>query len=408
VTSNSARLAAGYFVYFGAIGIFTPFWSPYLALRGFDSWQIGLLLAASGAARVIGPLVIGWIADASGRPTRILRLTVALSAAIFALLPVVQGLAGFLALTVLFSFCWNSFVPLYDAHTLAHLGEQRARYGLIRLWGSVGFIVLSWAGGAAFEHSGYEAMPLLMFALITVTLLMTLATAAMTPAATVPGAQGFRAALRSRDVIVALVVAALVGTSFGPYYVFFSLYLEQHGYSRGAIGFLWALGVIAEIGVFAYGRSLLGRFSIRMLFVLAAAGSALRWAAIGLFVEHPIAIALAQLLHCLGFAVLHLAMVLTAQRMFPRGLESRGQALFSGMTYGVGGALGSVLAGLTWSAFSPRASYLGAAFIVVLAALYAALGLRAGALDYDGAGALDNESAGAPGGGSFTVTRRET
>lgn len=400
MTSNGARLSAGYFAYFGAIGIFTPFWSPYLALRGFDSWQIGLLLAAAGAARVVGPLVVGWIADASGRPTRTLRLTVALAAAIFALLPCVNGLAGFMALTVLFSFCWNSFVPLYDAHTLAHVGEQRARYGHIRLWGSVGFVVLSWVGGIAFEHFGYEAVPPLMLALIAATQLMTLATDSMAPAAAPAGAPGFRAALRSPAVIVALVVAALVGTSFGPYYVFFSLYLEQHGYSRGAIGFLWALGVIAEIGVFAYGRTLLARFSIRMLFVLAAAGSALRWAAIGLLVEHPFVIALAQLLHCLGFAVLHLAMVLTAQRMFPHGLASRGQALFSGIAYGAGGALGSVLAGLAWSAFSPRASYLGAAFIVVLAAFYAALGLRGGA--------LDNDCAGAPGSGSFTVTRRES
>lgn len=381
MNSTSARLAAGYFVYFGCVGIFTPFWSPYLALRGFSSVQIGLLLAASGVARIVGPLALGWIADATGQPTRMLRLTVLLSAAIFALVPFVRGLAGFTALTVAFSFLWNSFVPMYDAHTLAHLGEHRARYGHLRLWGSVGYIVLSWSGGIALEHSGYEAVPLFIFALIVATLLMTMATEPMKSAAASTYSHGFRAALRARPVIVALVVAALVATSFGPYYVFFSLYLEQHGYSRSAIGFLWALGVLAEIGVFAYGRLLLARFSIRMLFVIAAVGSAVRWAAIALLVDRPFVVALAQLLHCLGFAVLHLAMVLTAQRMFPHRLESRGQALFSGITYGAGGALGSVLAGVIWTTFSPQASYLGAAIIVVLAALCAALGLRGGALD---------------------------
>lgn len=381
MNSNAARLSAGYFMYFGAVGIFTPFWSPYLALRGFTALDIGLLMAAAAAARVIGPLALGWIADTSGRPTSTLRLAAGSAAITFALLALASGFAGFMALMALFSLFWNSIVPLYDAHTLAHLGEARARYGHIRLWGSVGFIALSWFGGIAFEHSGYETVPLFMIVLVVATLLMTLATQPMRPHARQVRSQGFREALRSRAVIVALVVAALVVTSFGPYYVFFSLYLEQQGYSRGAIGFLWALGVAAEIGVFAQGQALLARFSIRTLFVLAAAGAAARWMIIAVLVDSAVAVAFAQLLHCLGFAVLHLAMVLTAQRLFPQGLESRGQAVFSSVTYGLGGTLGSVLAGVMWTTISPQASYLWAAFIVVLAAFFAALGLRGSALD---------------------------
>jgi PPP family 3-phenylpropionic acid transporter len=100
-----------------------------------------------------------------------------------------------------------------------------------------------------------------------------------------------------------------------------------------------------------------------------------------LLVQHPFALALSQLLHCLGFAVLHYAMVLTAQRLFPETLRSRGQAVFSSVGYGLGGMLGNLLAGVIWVAFSPRASYVTAAFIVVCAAVLAGLGLRGTELD---------------------------
>jgi PPP family 3-phenylpropionic acid transporter len=98
-------------------------------------------------------------------------------------------------------------------------------------------------------------------------------------------------------------------------------------------------------------------------------------------VEYPLALAFAQLLHCLGFAVLHFAMVLSAQRLFPAGLASRGQALFSSVGYGLGGMLGNLLAGVIWVGFSPRTSYVSAAFIVVLAAVLAIVGLRGTVLD---------------------------
>lgn len=383
MNSSSLRLCAGYFAYFGAVGIFAPFWSPYLALRGFSALEIGVLIAVVAAARSVSPIGFGWLADATQRPTMVLRIAAGLAAASFALLPLQSGLAGFVALSVCFGVFWNSVIPLYDAHTLSHLGAASARYGRLRLWGSVGFIVFSWAGGVWFGRVGYEQVPLLILGLTAATFVATLAISPM-PARATPASSGrFGVALRSRAVIVALLVSALVIMSFGPYYAFFSLWLERHGYDQATIGLLWALGVAAEIGVFALGQSLLARFSIRMLFIAAAVGTALRWLVVALLVASPVALALSQLLHCLGFAVLHFATVLTAQRAFPRGLESSGQSLFSAVVYGVGGLLGSLLAGVIWTTFSPQASYVCAVFIVVLAALCAAVGLRGTALDRD-------------------------
>jgi PPP family 3-phenylpropionic acid transporter len=381
VSTGVAPLAIAYFVYFGAIGIFTPFWSPYLELRGFDAVQIGLLLAIAAGVRAVGPFVFGWLSDATRRPTAILRLAAALSVLAFAFLPFLSGLIGFAVLTALFYSAWSFIPPSLDAHTLARLGATSARYGRIRLWGSLGFIALSWIGGAIFERLGYTIVPVMMMAFMSATLLATLAVAPMQLAGRSPRSASFKSAVTSRAVLCSLLVSALIALSFGPYYTFFSLYLERFGYSRGLIGFLWALGVLAEIGVFAAGGSLLSRYSIRGLFITAAAGTGLRWLLIALFPDKVIVVALAQLLHCLGFAVLHFAIVLTAQGQFPPDAAARGQALFSSIGYGVGGMLGSLMGGVVWTAWSPQATYLVASVVVVLAAFCAALGLRGTVLD---------------------------
>jgi PPP family 3-phenylpropionic acid transporter len=377
-------LSIAYFVYFCAIGIYTPFWSPYLSLRGFDAFDIGLLLAIGAGVRSIGPLAFGWLADASGRPTAVLRVAALLSVLSFATLPLLSGLFGFIVLTVLFSFGWNSIAPSLDAHTLARLGPTSARYGRIRLWGSVGFIALSWLGGVWFEKVGYEWVPTLMMAFVVATLAATMSIASAPMPAHAPSTANFGSALRKRPVLVTLAVAALISMSFGPYYAFFSLYLESFGYGRGMIGFLWALGVLAEIGVFAAAGPVLARFSIRMLLIGAATATAIRWVVIACFPQQVFLIALVQLLHCMGFAVLHFAIVVSAQRLFPSAAASRGQALFSSVSYGVGGMLGSLFGGLIWSGISPTASYLWAAVVVVLAALFAAAGLRGTSLDRRG------------------------
>ena len=89
-------------------------------------------------------------------------------------------------------------------------------------------------------------------------------------------------------------------------------------------------------------------------------------------------------------AVLHFAIVLCAQQLFPSAAAARGQALFSSVGYGVGGMLGSLLGGLVWSEISPSASYLGASVVVVLAAFCAAVGLRGTSLDRPSAAAVSS------------------
>jgi MFS transporter, PPP family, 3-phenylpropionic acid transporter len=381
VNSNALRLAAGYFMYFGAVGIFAPFWSPYLALRGFGPVEIGLLIALVAAARAIVPMALGWIADATQRPTRVLQIAAGLAVACFALFPWQSGLLSFGLLSLLFGAFWNTVIPLYDAHALDHLGTESHRYGRLRLWGSIGFVVVTSIGGLILQHKGYQWVPWLVLPPMIGAFLMTLTILPMTASANTVSLREVGSIVRSRAVVAALVVATLVIMSSGAYYAFFSIWLEMNHYSKSTIGLLWAVGVLAEVGVFAMGQSLLARFTIRTLFIAAAAGTALRWVMVAWCVSYPVLLTASQLLHCLSFAVLHFAIVLTAHRAFPAGLQSTGQSLFSSVAYGGGGLAGALLAGVIWASFSARASYVTAAFIVVLATVCAVLGLRGTTLD---------------------------
>ncbi|MBB6091564.1 PPP family 3-phenylpropionic acid transporter [Povalibacter uvarum] len=379
--SNAVRLAGGYFMYFAAVGIFAPFWSPYLAARGFTALEIGLLMALVAAARAVVPIGLGWLADVTHRPTRVLQGAALCAALTFAVFPLQSGLLQFAILSLLFGAFWNAVIPLYDTHTLNHLGEHSARYGRVRLWGSVGFIASSWIGGALLARNGYSLVPWLALPPMICAFLVTLTISPMRVAPGLVPVRGLRDVLRSRAVLVALVVATLVVMSSGAYYAFFSIWLEMNHYGKGTIGLLWALGVMAEVAIFAFGSTLLSRFSIRALFMAAAIGSAVRWLVVAFFASSRVLLPASQLLHCLSFAVLHFAIVLTAHREFPRGLESTGQSLFSSVAYGGGGLLGSLLAGVIWTTFSPRDAYVCAAFIVMLATICAVLGLRGTALD---------------------------
>ncbi|HMN45674.1 MAG TPA: MFS transporter [Povalibacter sp.] len=381
MNSDSLRLAAGYFMYFGAVGIFAPFWSPYLALRGFGPVEIGLLIALVSAARAVVPLMLGWIADATKRPTRVLQISAALAVVCFALFPLQSGLLSFGLLSLLFGAFWNAVIPLFDSHALHHLGTQSHRYGRLRLWGSVGFIVVTSVGGFILDQAGYRWVPWLALPPMIGAFLMTLTVPPMATTADRISLRELGSIVRSRGVVAALVVATLVVMSSGAYYAFFSIWLETNHYDKSTIGLLWALGVLAEVAVFAMGQSLLTRFSIRTLFIAAAAGTAVRWMVVAWFVAHPVLLAASQLLHCLSFAVLHFAIVLTAHREFPPALQSTGQSLFSSVAYGGGGLAGSLLAGVIWAAVSARASYVTAAIIVVFATICAVLGLRGTSLD---------------------------
>lgn len=282
--------------------------------------------------------------------------------------PAGNSFAG-LALTIcLFSFFWNAALPQFESITLNHLGVAVHRYARIRLWGSVGFIAAALLAGALVQRLGIGVVPgvlLLLFCALGVNSLLV-------PEDRCPAGQGQRQSLgkvmRHPTVAALLLMSFLNQFSHGPYYAFFSIYLAAMGYSREAIGALWDLGVAAEIVIFLLMPRLLPRLGTRRLLLTAMTLASLRWVLIGRFADCLPLLLLAQCLHAFSFGLYHAAAIHLIHHLFIGPHQGRGQALYNSLSFGAGGALGSLAAGYLWSGA-------GARFTFLLAAVVSAVGV---------------------------------
>jgi len=375
-SAERRRLAQGYFWYFSTVGLMVPYWPPFLAMRGLDPVEIGLLMGAAAAMRVVVPPVYAHWADMSGRRLALLRAAALVALCCALSFTWLDTAWSFVIPLALYSAAWNGVMSVYDAHVLERAGADSGRYGTLRLWGSIGFIVLAVTAGRVLDLAGLDALPWLLVALIALTW-NTLRGPDRGPVrqAGEPSPRLARL-LADRRVRVFLVVAFLMVASHGAYYNFFSIHLAAVGYGRTTIGLLWAWAVIAEIGVFLAARRLLARFTLRTLMVTALTVTALRWVMLALWPALIGVVFAAQTLHLASFGLFHLCSVALAGRLFPSGAAARGQALHGSVGYGLGGMAGAIGSGWLFSEVSPAAAFLAGAGLAMAAALLAIVGLR--------------------------------
>jgi PPP family 3-phenylpropionic acid transporter len=359
------RLSAFYFAYFAQVGTSAPYFSLYLASLGLAAAQIGVLLSLGQLTRVVGPNFWGWVADRSGQRARIVSITLAFGGACFAGFLVVDSFWGMFALLLAIGFFTSAAMPLTESLTLSHLRGAISGYGSIRLWGSVGFILTVTLVGYALD-----SLP------VANLLWMVLATYALgwACALVVPDAHAASGHLAPEAVWAILrrpEVAGLLGACFlmtlahGPQYAFFSLYLVDHGYSKAVIGWMWSVGVIAEIVVFLMMPALQRRYSLSGILLACFSAAAVRFLMTGWGVDSAAVLFAAQLLHGLSFGAYHAAAVTAIHRWFQGAHQVRGQAIYLSVSFGAGGVLGSVLSGVGWDSVGPAWTFSAAALAAV-------------------------------------------
>lgn len=362
------RLSAFYFFYFAVLGSFLPFWSLFLKQTGFSAAEIGELTALLVATKIIAPNLWGWLADKSGRRMSLIRLTSVLSLLLFAGFLYRHDYLWFAAVTVAFSFFWNASLPQFEAVTLLHLKDQAQSYSRIRLWGSVGFIAAVLGIGRLLDDFSIAYLPYIIIALMVLNWL----TALLTPEAIARhcGAtgDGIRQVLLKPEVIAFFTVYMLLQVAHGPYYVFYSVYLQQYGYSAGLTGQLWALGVCAEIAAFMLAGRLLKLCSLRRLLLASLSLTMLRWLLIAYYASSLPMVLAAQLLHAASFGVAHVVAIQLLCRYFGNRHQGKAQAFYSSLSFGLGGMLGSLYSGYFWER-------LGASQVFAIAALASGLAL---------------------------------
>lgn len=369
------RLSGFYFCYFATLGAFLPFWSLYLKQIGFAATEIGELTAMLVATKIVAPYLWSWLADKTGRCLRLIRITSLFSTAIFCGFLVRYDYPWVAGVTVAFSFFWNATLPQFEAATLRHLKTEPQRYSRIRLWGSVGFIASVLGIGRFLDDFSIEYLPWIISALLLSNWLMALVTPEAVASHDRDAAASVLRILFKPELLAFFSVYMLLQVAHGPYYVFYSVFLQQHAYSTTLTGFLWALGVCAEILVFIWMYGLFKRISLRGLLLGSLALSTLRWLMIAHGVDSLPVIVAAQLLHAASFGIAHVVAMQLLHRYFGDRHQSKGQALYSSLSFGLGGMLGSFYSGYLWDALGGGPVFVMAALASGVAFLIAFIGV---------------------------------
>lgn len=367
------RLSGFYFVYFATLGAWVPFWPIYLNSLDFNAQQIGYLAGVMMATKIVAPSLWGWWADRSHQRMRIIRFGALAAAIIFTVALWRTDFWSLFLVIVGYSFFWNAILSQFDVVTLTRLGTQYNRYSLLRVWGSIGFIVIVTLLGWLFDYGSVAVLPWVVFVLLVGIFISSL-TITEKPADGVSRLPvgAFSESLRRPEVLVFFLCCFLLQFSHGPYYTFFSLFTQEHGYSRWHTGMLWNLGVLAEVFVFLFMHRLLLSFSLKTIAAVSFGLSALRWMLTAFYIDEPWILVFAQCLHAASFGSYHAYAVEMVRRLFDRRLHGRAMALYSGLSYGLGGAVGAVASGWLWDV-SPQWTFLTAAiacFVALLLTLF--------------------------------------
>ncbi|MCK5395213.1 MAG: MFS transporter [Gammaproteobacteria bacterium] len=360
------RLSGFYFFYFASLGVLIPYWSLYLKSLGFNSLTIGSLIAILPATKLIAPYIWGWLADHTRRSMFIIRVAAIFSVLSFSLVFVSQQLWWLTIVMLLFSFFWNAMLPQYEAMTLNHLGNDTHRYSMIRLWGSLGFIVIVVIIGDLLQSYGTDLIPLVvLFTFVTISI----ASFMVPEKLNIPHVDHspIWSVIEQPKVLAFLIVCFLMLCSHGPYYTFYTIYLEEQGYSSHMIGVLWAVGVLAEVIIFLLMHRLLPMFGARKLLIVTLLLTTLRWLIIGFFVDDLSMLFLAQLIHAFSFGVFHAVGISLVHDYFTGSHQGRGQALYASTSYGAGVAVGSLVSGLVWDKWGADVLFVFASCCTVVA-----------------------------------------
>jgi MFS transporter, PPP family, 3-phenylpropionic acid transporter len=361
------RLSGYYFFYFATLGAFIPYWNLYLKHCGFNAGQIGEFSALIVGTRIISPNLVGYLADRTGKNLPIIRMTSLYTVLIFAYFLFPQNYFHLVLITAGFGLFWNASLPQFEAVTLFHLKDQTHRYSQIRLWGSVGFVIAVIGFGRFLDNHPVTQLPIIITVLLIGSWFTTLITPEAKPIKHVTATVGLLQILKKPEVLAFLAVNCLLQISHGPYYVFYSIYLNDNHYSSTIIGFLWALGVCAEIILFMSMRHLLKHFSLRTMLLLSLSLSAIRWLMIAWCANSLVGLLIAQLLHAASFGSTHVIAITLVHKYFGEQHQGKGQALYSSISFGLGGMIGSLYSGHYWNLLGPQFIYTTAALCCVIA-----------------------------------------
>ena len=371
-----AALSASYFAHIGFFNPYLPLWLKHL---GLSLWMIGLLTSMQAVTRVFAPYLWGWLSDRSGERVPLMRWCAGM-ALLCSIGLLFSNAPWWLAAVLFLMFTHTSaMMPMSEAamaHLVSHQGTLDVRrYGRIRLWGSVGFLVTVFVSGHWFEVNGMADFPFWMVVtLVAINLSVWSLPNVREETLHIKGQSGFGKVLRQPQTLWFFGTLFFHVLSHVAIYTFFSLYLDELGYGKDMIGVLWAVSVIVEIiGFFSQSRWL-HWLSLPGWLCVCTGLMAFRMGLTAWYAQVLWVLLLAQCLHVFTFAIQHTVCIAWLSQHFPGRLRGRGQALYAVIGYGFTGVLGA-LGGAALSTHWDLQTVFMAAIPVALLALLCAVGL---------------------------------
>jgi PPP family 3-phenylpropionic acid transporter len=366
------RLALVYAAFFLGAGWLLPLFPVWLGARGLDPATIGIVLAAMQAVRIAATPAGTRIADRYGFLRGATVIGAAASVAAATLLANATGFSFILVAAVVLAFVAAPVLPLTDAYGLKGLAQRGKAYGPVRLWGSVAFIAANLSGGVLLNILAPGHLIWLIVAANSA-----LAVAAMLlprmPRAIAPRGSASHSHLRQPAFLAVAAAASLIQASHAVYYGFSTLDWSAKGFDGVTIGVLWALGVVAEIVLFALASRLPRRVGPLALIAIGAAGGIVRWSAMTF--DPPAALLFPlQLLHSLSFGATHLGTMMFLSQNAPEQSRATAQGDFATAS-SLAMAAASALAGVLYGA-SGAAAYAAMAALCVAGGGLALLATR--------------------------------
>jgi PPP family 3-phenylpropionic acid transporter len=346
---NLVMLSVTYLLYFGQLGVLVPYLGVFLDGRGFSSVEIGELFALITVMRILGPNLWASQADKSGKNLRILQIGSFLTFASSCLVFWVDGFWGLTLVFALIMLFFTAISPQIEVITLGCVKSNASRYNHIRLWGSIGFILLTVIAGKLIDVFSSEAPIFISVAVLLGLFIITLGLKEV-PLQQSEDINADPIWLKVRHpVFIGFILASLlIQVSFGPYYGFFALYARDLGYTGQETGALIALGVAAEVIIFILAGRLIYSLGVKWILFASMVLTALRWYLLAQQADYLPSLILSQFLHAFSFGLIHAASIHFIQKYFTIKFRSQGQALYVSIAFGVGGAAGNYGAGVVW------------------------------------------------------------
>ena len=363
--NNSFKWVIGsqYFLYFGVMGIFLPYFNLYCYHIDFTGFQIGVLSAIRSVALILTPLIWGAMADRFRIRRPIFILCSFVSTTIWAFYLYTTDFWAMLIITVFYGIFYSPIISFLEAFTMDVLGTRKKSYGRVRGWGSIAFIITVIVLGKIIDLYSIEIILILIFfgslaqALISIKI----------PDIQIKKQTSFSSntkALLKRRVVVFLFCAFLMLVSHGTYYGFYSIHLENLGYDKTFIGISWALASIAEIIVMIKSDSLFKHFSIDNVLFFSFMVAVFRWLGLS-FVTSAAGILFLQLFHAMTYAMFHVSSILYIDSLTPDEAKTLGQSVNNAVTYGLGLMVGFFINGYLFETLGTFTLFMISSFIAL-------------------------------------------